>query len=72
MSEQTISRRKVLSILIPGAAAIGLVVPIVLTASSEADAQTPGMERRETRRKARQAGRETRRAVRSGKTAAPQ
>jgi hypothetical protein len=67
MKEETISRRKVLSLLVPGAAAIGLVVPMVLTVSSDAEAQTPGMERRETRRKARQAGRETRRAVRSGK-----
>jgi hypothetical protein len=38
---------------------------------SQAEAQTAGMERRQTRRTARRAGRETRRAVRRG-TAAPQ
>ena len=37
---------------------------------SHAEAQTAGMQRRETRRTARRAGRETRRAVRRG--AAPQ
>ena len=37
---------------------------------SQAEAQTAGMQRRETRRSARRAGRETRRAVRRG--ASPQ
>jgi hypothetical protein len=43
---------------------VGSAVPLLRV--SHADAQTAGMQRRETRRKARQAGRQTRRAVRSG------
>jgi hypothetical protein len=53
---------------------VGSTVPLLtvsLLTVSQADAATAGMQRRETRRTARQAGRHTRRAVRSG-TAAPQ
>jgi hypothetical protein len=45
---------------------VGTAVPTSLLTLSQAEAQTAGMQRRETRRSARQAGRETRRAVRSG------
>jgi hypothetical protein len=40
---------------------VGSTVPLVTV--SQADAQTAGMQRRQTRRTARQAGRQTRRAV---------
>ena len=68
-----------LGIIIGGAALVAAVPfslqsqvgsPVPLVTVSQANAQTAGMQRRETRRNARQAGRETRRAVRSG-TAAP-
>jgi len=42
----------------------GSAVPLLTV--SHAEAQTAGMQRRETRRTARRAGRETRRAVRRG------
>jgi hypothetical protein len=44
--------------------------PVPVLTLSQAEAQTAGMQRRETRRSARRAGRETRRAVRRG--ASPQ
>ena len=44
--------------------------PLPQLTMSQAEAATAGMQRRETRRTARQAGRHTRRAVRSG-TATP-
>jgi hypothetical protein len=43
---------------------VGSAVPTLTL--SQAEAQTAGMQRRETRRTARRAGRETRRAVRRG------
>ena len=65
-----------LGIIIGGAALVAAVPfssqvgsPVPLVTVSQANAQTAGMQRRETRRNARQAGRETRRAVRSGKAA---
>jgi multidrug efflux pump subunit AcrA (membrane-fusion protein) len=45
---------------------VGSAAPTALLTLSQAEAQTAGMQRRETRRTARQAGRETRRAVRRG------
>jgi hypothetical protein len=45
---------------------VGSVAPTAPLTLSEAEAQTVGMQRRETRRTARRAGRETRRAVRRG------
>jgi hypothetical protein len=67
-----------LGIIVGGAALVAAVPfslqsqvgsPVPLVTVSQANAQTAGMQRRETRRNARQAGRETRRAVRSGKAA---
>ena len=73
MSEQVgsemISRRSALksslSLLGLVAASSLTILPSVLTAS-DAEAQTPGMVRRQTRRTARRTGRYTRRAVRRG------
>jgi len=45
---------------------VGSAAPTTLLTLSQAEAQTAGMQRRETRRTARRAGRETRRAVRRG------
>ena len=55
-----ISRRKVFS-LFGVTAAFSLAMPVTLSALSEAQAQTPGMERREDRRDDRQERREDRR-----------
>ncbi|HXW72458.1 MAG TPA: hypothetical protein VEK34_13630 [Methylocella sp.] len=69
VTSEMISRRSALrsSLSFLGlVAASGLaVLPSVLTAS-DAEAQTVGMVRRQTRRTARRAGRYTRRAVRRG------
>ncbi len=57
---EMVSRRKALSLL--GPAALGLsVLPIVLTVSDAADAQTYGMQRRADRRTGRQMHRQHRR-----------
>jgi hypothetical protein len=56
-----ISRRTAFSLI---GAAIGLALPASILLISEADAQTPGMERREDRREGRQGRREDRRAGR--------
>ena len=45
---------------------VGSAALTTLLTLSQAEAQTAGMQRRETRRTARRAGRETRRAVRRG------
>jgi hypothetical protein len=61
MSEQIqsglISRRTAFSIL----AALGVAAPVTILAIRDAEAQTPGMERREDRREDRQDRREERR-----------
>jgi hypothetical protein len=54
---ETVSRRKAFSIL--GGAIIA--IPVAVLAASNAEAQTPGMERREDRRDIRQDRREDRR-----------
>ena len=63
MTERTqsglITRRTVFSL-------IGVALPATILAVSEAEAQTPGMERREERREERQERREDRRDERSG------
>jgi hypothetical protein len=53
-----ISRRTAFSFL---AAALGVVTPVTILEVSDAEAQTPGMERREERREDRQDRREERR-----------
>ena len=53
-----ISRRGALSFI---SAALGVALPATILAVSEAEAQTPGMERREERREERQERREDRR-----------
>ena len=53
-----ISRRTVFSIIV---GALGLALPGTMLAVSEAEAQTPGMERRQDRRRNRQERREDRR-----------
>jgi hypothetical protein len=83
---KSLTRRSAVSLLglaavraaaLAGVGALGLAVPTTLVTSSDAEARTAGMERRqarrahrrerrETRREARRAGRETRRAVRRG------
>ena len=63
-SEEMVSRRGVFSLL-GLAAALGVAVPTtVLLTTSEAEAQTVGMERRENRRAGRQDRREDRRTAR--------
>jgi len=61
----TISRRSLVSFLGLVAASSLAILPSALTAS-DAEAQTVGMARRQTRRVARRTGRYTRRAVRRG------
>ena len=60
MSEkfEAISRRKAFLIL---GKAVGIVIPAAVITASNAEAQTPGMERREDRRENRQDRREDRR-----------
>ena len=81
IKSEAISRRRVFSLL-GLAAALASVVPTTILTVSEAEAQTPGMvrrqerregrrERRQERREGRRERRETRRAVRRG-TAPPQ
>jgi hypothetical protein len=60
MTEKIISRRGALS-LFGLTAALGLAVPTTALTTSDAEAQTAGMERRETRRTGRQERRQTRR-----------
>jgi hypothetical protein len=60
---QMISRRKSLS-LFGLVAAMGLVAPATLLTTSEAEAQTAGMERREDRREGRRQRRQGRRDAR--------
>ena len=61
-SEEMVSRRRVFS-LVGLAALLGLALPAtVLLTTSEADAQTVGMERRENRRGNRQQRRQDRRS----------
>ena len=55
-----ISRRKAFS-LFGVTAAFSLAMPVTLSALSEAQAQTPGMERRDTRQEGRQERRDDRR-----------
>ena len=57
---EMISRRRVFSLL-GLAAAVGVAVPTTVLMISDAEAQTPGMERREDRRDGRQERREDRR-----------
>jgi hypothetical protein len=84
MSSEAISRRRAVSLLgsLAGVTALGIAVPTTVLTVSDAEAQTAGMvrrqsrragrrERRETRREGRRERRETRRAVRRG-TAPPQ
>lgn len=65
MSE-TLSRRSLLGWL--AAAAVAVTVPVLT--SEEAEAQTPGMERRQSRRAGRRLGRQMRRAGRRASRAA--
>jgi len=68
MEPEMISRRRAFSFL--GLAALGLaVLPLVLTGSN-AEAQTPGMVRRQERREGRRVRREERRAGRRARRAA--
>ena len=60
IEHELISRRKAFS-LFGVTAAFSLAMPVTLSALSEAQAQTPGMERREDRRDDRQERREDRR-----------
>ena len=57
---EMISRRSVFSLL-GLAAAVGVAVPTTVLMMSDAEAQTPGMERRDDRREGRQERREDRR-----------
>src|SRR6516225_11855474 len=57
---ELLSRRQAFS-LFGATAAFSLAIPVTLSALSEAQAQTPGMERREDRREERQERREDRR-----------
>src|SRR6516165_10363231 len=57
---ELLSRRQAFS-LFGATAAFSLAIPVTLSALSEAQAQTPGMERREDRRDDRQERREDRR-----------
>ena len=59
IQSRLISRRTVFSL-------IGVALPATILAVSEAEAQTPGMERREERRDDRQERREDRQDARSG------
>ena len=58
-----ISRRTIFSLM---SGALGLALPATVLTVSDAEAQTPGMERREERREDRQERREDRRDERSG------
>jgi hypothetical protein len=64
LSLEKISRRKVLSISVLGAA-FSLLAPALFTVS-DAEAQTAGMERRQGRRENRRESRENRRENRRG------
>jgi len=59
IEHELISRRQAFSFF-GLTAALGLAMPVTLSALSDADAQTPGMERREDRRENRQDRREDR------------
>lgn len=61
MSENSVSRRKVLT-LVAAAFGAGTMLPVIMT--SDAEAQTAGMERRQERRSGRHERRETRRTGR--------
>lgn len=60
IEHELLSRRKAFSLL-GTTAAFGLVLPVTLSALSDAEAQTPGMERRQERREGRHERREDRR-----------
>jgi len=59
IEHELLSRRKAFS-LFGMTAAFGLALPVTLSALSDADAQTAGMERRDDRREGRQDRRHTR------------
>ena len=63
IEEEMISRRRLFWVLGVGAA-VSLGVPAAIATASNAEAQTPGMERRQDRRENRQDRREDRRANR--------
>lgn len=60
IQHELVSRRKAFSLL-GTTAAVGLVLPITLSALSDAEAQTAGMERRQDRREGRHERRDDRR-----------
>jgi len=75
---EKITRRKAFS-LFGLSAAVGLAMPVTLSAISDADAQTSGMERRQDRREGRhdrrddrREGRQDRRDARRGKESKPE